>query len=87
MSTNKLIIEVFARREESRNWESLPTTSKYLTDKQLIPNVGDALTIASKDGESLGLGKVDSQNIQTVKRRWFNYGTSDVAVFLEYEAW
>lgn len=87
MSEQKLRIEAFISEEGLSNWKPLPETSQYLTDKQLVPNVGDGLTLAGEDGKLIGLEKADIQHIQTVKRRWFNYASSDVALLLDYEAW
>jgi len=81
-----LKIEAFFERnsEQGKKWEPLPKTSQYLTEKQLVPNVGDALTLAGDDGISIGLEPTSLEHIMSVKIKWLNYATSDVAVVLHY---
>jgi len=81
----KLKIEVFYSKEGLSNWQLLPETSQYLTERQLVPNTGDALTLCGDDGKILGLEPTDFQHIQTVRRRWLNYASSDVAILVHYE--
>ncbi|WP_299434341.1 hypothetical protein [uncultured Maribacter sp.] len=74
--------------EEGSDWKLLPETSIYLTEKQLIPNVGDGLTLSGNDGiDVLKLSPTDFKHIMTVKRKWYNYASSDVAVLLHYVSW
>ncbi|HEY8933826.1 MAG TPA: hypothetical protein VIM65_01340 [Cyclobacteriaceae bacterium] len=80
----KLTIQAFSTKEENSNWILLPETSQYLTDKQIIPNVGDALTIAGQDGKLIDLERGSHRHIMTVKIKWLNYASADVAVLLHY---
>ncbi len=79
-----LKIEVFTVKEGSTNWILMPETSQYLTDKQLVPNVGDALTLAGKDGSKIDIESTNFKNIMTVKIKWLNYASSDVALVVHY---
>ncbi len=82
---NKLKIEVFYLEEGKGNRKLLPLTSKYLEERQLIPNVGDAITLSGNDGvEVLGLDKTSTEHINTVRRVWYNYSSCDVAIFVHY---
>lgn len=83
----KLTIQVFTTKEGNSNWILLPEASAYLTDRQLILNTGDAITLPGADGQLLGIDKGDFKHIQTVKRKWVNYATADVALLVGYEAW
>lgn len=87
MSESKLKIEVFYSEGDMGDWKLFPETSQYLTDKQLVPDTGDGLTLSGDDGKLIGLEPANIQHIQTVKRRWFNYASSDVAILVHYEAW
>jgi hypothetical protein len=77
-------IEVFATKEGSENWTLLPETSQYLTEKQLVPNVGDAVTLVGKDGRDLEIDVNSFKNIMTVKTKWLNYASADVALRVHY---
>lgn len=88
MTNNKLKIEVFYSEKEKNSSKLLPKTSEYLTDKQLIPQVGDALTLSTDDATKvLGLEPNDIKHIMTVRRKWFRYSSADVAIFVHYETW
>jgi len=83
-----LKIEVYYTEDGSSSWKLLPETSEYLTEKQLIPNVRDGFTLSGNDGTNiLELEQGDIKHIMTVKRRWYNYASSDVAILLHYSAW
>jgi hypothetical protein len=62
----------------------LPDTSKYLNSKQLIPFVGDALTLCGDDYKTVSIAANDFKNIVTVIRRWYNYSSYDVALICDY---
>ncbi len=84
---NNLKIEVFYLEEGKNNAKLLPLTSKYLEERQLIPNVGDAVTLSGNDGvEVLGLKTTATEHIMTVRRVWYNYSSCDVAIFVHYVA-
>jgi len=87
MDIKKLKIEVFYSKEGLSDWKLLPETSRYLTERQLVPSTGDGLTFSGEDGKILGLEPTDFQHIQTVRRRWLNYASADVAILVHYEAW
>lgn len=83
-----LKIEVYHYEGKKDHFKLLPETSQYLTEKQLIPNVGDDLTLDGRDGiKILGLNSTSLENIMTVNRRWFRYATADVAILVNYKAW
>jgi len=83
-----LKIEAYYTEEGLSNWKLLPKTSEYLTENQLIPNVGDGLTLSGNDGiDILKLEKADFKHIMTVKRKWYNYASCDVAILLHYVPW
>lgn len=82
----KLTIQAFSIKENNTNWVLLPETSHFVTEKQTIPNVGDALTIAGQDGKLIDLEKGSFKHIMTVKIKWLNYASADVAVLLDYVA-
>lgn len=79
-----LKIDVFAVREGSSNWIPMTETSRYLTDRQLVPNVGDAVTLAGKDGSQIDIEPNSFKNIMTVKLKWLNYNAADVALLVHY---
>jgi hypothetical protein len=80
----KLTIQAFSTKENNTNWVLLPETSHFLTEKQIIPNVGDALTIAGHDGKLIDLETGSFKHIMSVKVKWLNYASADVAVLLHY---
>lgn len=83
-----LKIEVYHSEGGLNSWDLLPKTSEYLTEKQLIPNVGDGLTLRGDDGTKvLELEPASFKHIMTVKRKWYNYASCDVAILVHYVAW
>ena len=80
-----LKIEAFTTKEgSSPNWILMTETSQYLTDRQLVPNVGEALTLVGKDGSKIDIEPASFKHIMTVKIKWLNYASSDVALLLHY---
>lgn len=70
------------------NWIDLPETSKWLSDKQILPIAGDAIGLVGNDGSLAGADPNNlATNILTVKRRWIRHSIADVVVALEYEVW
>jgi hypothetical protein len=78
-------IEAFYQKEDGKDLILLPKTSNYLTDKQLIPDNGDFLTLDGDDGKIIGLEITSLKNIMTVKKKWLRYASCDVAVILYSE--
>lgn len=88
----KLKIGVFFNTNVSSNESShfilLDKVSEYLSELQLVPNVGDGLTIFHEDASKIGVeDKTSLEHIQTVYRRWLNYSTCDIAIFVSYKPW
>lgn len=79
-------IEVFGTKSGKKDWILLPGTTAYLNEAQIIPNIGDSITITRTDGVLVDLEKADFKHIQTVKRKWYNYASSDLAILLEYQS-
>ena len=80
----KLTIQAFSIKENNTNWVLLPETSNFLIETQMIPNVSDAITLAGQDGKLIDLETGSFKHIMTVKIKWLNYASADVAVLLHY---
>lgn len=89
-SMTTLKIEVYFQQESNGNIPTLIPLSRasaYLTEKQLLPNVGDEMAIHMEDALRIGItDPLDIQRIQTVFMRRFNDATADVAIFVRYKA-
>lgn len=79
----KIRIEVYSTNKNNTNWILMPMTSEYLTEKNLIPGVGDIVALAGTDGEKIGIALESSENLQQVKERWFRHANADVAIVLK----
>ena len=73
--------------DELQKTVELEGVSKWLTEIQAIPQMGNAVVIFKEDAEKMGLAAGSVEYIQTVKRVWFNYYNCDVAIIVHYEAW
>ena len=84
MIEQNLKIEVFVINERG-NWDFLPETGRYLTQKQLIPGINDVICLAGEDWKLANLTDgTDIRHFQSVKLKWYNYATCDVAIQLHY---
>ena len=79
MKTTVLYVNAQGRYAE------LPETTKFINEKQLVPNVGDFLTLVGKDHALLNIERTSLENIQTVTKRWYNYGEYDIAFICKYQ--
>jgi hypothetical protein len=82
MNTTTKIVLLY--RDKKDRFSELPDTSSFLSEKQLIPSVGDALTLCGNDYKLLGISSTDLENVTTITKRWFNYASYDVALICNY---
>lgn len=83
-----LNIKVFYQQRKGSQMIPLNDTSTFFNDHQLIPSVGDAVTITdSNEGSEIGLEENSIEHIMTVKRIWYRYSSCDVAIIITYKEW
>lgn len=78
-----LTIEAYSKTAND-NWVLLPETTHFLSERQIVPCVGDAITLAGNDGQLLHFEKGSFKNVMTVKIKWIRYNSADIAVLLHY---
>jgi len=76
-------IGVFYSKNKSP-WQKLPDISAFLSEKQLIPNVGDRVTAIGDDHRVMGIPPDDFANCLTVKEKVFRYSSYDIALVCDY---
>lgn len=82
-----LKIGVFFSHENS-TWKLLPEISEYLTEKQIIPLLGDRITSLGNDYKVMKLDSLNVfENVVTVQNRVLHYSEYDIAIICDYVVW
>jgi hypothetical protein len=76
-------IGVFYSKNNSP-WQKLPDISAFLSEKQLVPNVGDRVTAIGDDHKVMGITADDFANCVTVKEKVFHHSGHDIALVCDY---
>lgn len=77
-------VGVFYSKNHS-SWKLLPEVSSFLSEKGLVPNVGDRITAFGGDHKVMDISEADFANCVTVNEKVFKYKQYDVALICDYK--
>ena len=74
--------------DEHKKWVLLETTSKLFTESQIVPMIGDRVSVLKNDWGYMGLViETQFQSILTVENRVTPFNNYDFAIVCKYEKW